>query len=82
MGRINIKFSFIVTSTKGEEWIGEGYKELVNFICNVFFLSFLLGKIGPELTLVANLPLFLFFSPQSPSTQLYILVVSPCSSSM
>ena len=37
-------------------------------------------KIGPELTSVANLPLF--FSPQSPSTQLYILVVHPPSSSM
>ena len=37
-------------------------------------------KIGPELTSVANIPLF--FSPQSQSTQLYILVVSPSGSSM
>ena len=37
-------------------------------------------KIGPELTSVAYLPLF--FSLQSPSTWLYVLVVSPSSSSV
>ena len=41
-------------------------------------LLFLVRKIGRELTSVANLPAF-FFLPQSPSTQLYILVVSPSS---
>ena len=38
-------------------------------------------EIGPELASVANLPLF-FLSPQSPSTWLYILVVSHSISSV
>ena len=44
-----------------------------------------LGEIHPEITSVANLLLslsFLFCPPQSPSTWLYILVVSPSSSSV
>ena len=44
-------------------------------------IFFSVRKIGPELTSVANLFVF-FFSPQSPSTWLYIVVVSPSSSSM
>ena len=48
-----------------------------NTIFSFFF--FLQGKILPELTSVANLPLFLS-SPQSPSAWLCILVVSPSSS--
>ena len=38
----------------------------------IFFL-----KTGPELTFVANLSSFFFFSPKLPSTYLYILVVGP-----
>ena len=45
------------------------------------FVLFLQGKICPELTSVANLPLFFLF-PQSPSAWLYILAASRSSSSM
>ena len=46
--------------------------QVQNVILSNFFLQ---GKICPELTSVANLPFF--FPPQSPSTWLYIPVVSP-----
>ena len=39
-------------------------------------------KIGPELTSVTSLPLFFFVLPQSPVTQLCILVVGQSSSSV
>ena len=41
--------------------------------------SFFFFKLGPDFRSVANLPLF-FFSPQSPSTQLYLLAVGHSSS--
>ena len=44
-----------------------------------------LNRLAPELTSVANLLLFFsffFFSPKSPSTYLYILVVSPSGCAM
>ena len=56
------------------------FLKICGFFC-CFLGSFLMRKIGPKLTSVANLPLF-FLSPQRSSTLLYILVVGPSSSSM
>ena len=53
----------------------QSYRNAINFVVVVF----LVRKISSELTSDVNLP---FFSPQSPSTLLYILVVGPFSSSM
>ena len=51
----------------------------------LFFVFNFFLRLAPELTSVANLPLFLFFFfffPKAPSTYLYILVVGPSGSAM
>ena len=50
--------------------------------CSFFLFFFFQGRIHPELTSVASLPLFSPHSPERLSARLYILVVSPSRSSM